>query len=176
MTDLLVVPVYEGKCLPESVVDIDKALQGGVRYNMEREEFIGQQYQCLTMTTNGKHAISKLLIIGLGKREKLTSIDYQEMGGSIAAQLLELHIAEVALDGSGLDAEASACFALGIWLRRYSFNKYRNETPQPFSLKILCPSDKLQAYECLYKGIWMARELTSEPANILFPQAFAERC
>lgn len=176
--DLLVIPLFVDEKLSEELVKIDQALQGGIAFNIKREEFIGQYGRSLEITTNGKFACPKVILIGLGKRHELTPLRLQELGSLISSHLAKQNERCAALDFQGLDEEVAAAIVLGMLLRRLCFNKYRSEKQRLIALKILCNNaaavkDRITP---LYQGSAFARELTAEPANILYPEAFAERC
>jgi leucyl aminopeptidase len=174
--DLLVVPICYQQPFPQRLSEINKALEGGLEYNLKREKFTGDRYQKVLITTNGKHPIPKVLLIGLGKREELSPLILQELGGWLCPYLQELCSSSITIENANLTSEEIASIAFGVWLRRCMHNKYCTNKQQPFTLKICCESEKLQEYRSMYQGINLARDLTSEPANVLFPQAFAERC
>jgi leucyl aminopeptidase len=175
-TDLLVVPICSQESLPQCLIEMNKVLDGGIDYNVEREKFSGDLYQRVLITTNGKYPIPKVLLIGLGKRKDLSSLILQELGGWLCPHLQELCSSTIAIKNANFDSEEIASIAFGVWLRRCMHNKYCTNKQQPFTLKIECDSEKLQEFRSMYEGITLARDLTSEPANVLFPQAFAERC
>lgn len=174
--DLLIVPLCEGEPLPDCLQEVDRALEGGVRYNLEKEKFSGKCHEWVSMTTNGKYTIPKILVIGIGERQKLTPVLLKEVGGRLAVHLAEQRADAVALDSSCLNPEDTSYIALGIWLRRWNFDKYNNEKSKPFTLHMMGDAEKLHNSQSLYQGIALARELTIEPANTLYPNAFAERC
>lgn len=175
-TDLLVVPICCQEPLPKRLIEMNKALDGGIDYNIDREQFTGDRYQKVLITTNGKFSIPKVLLIGLGKRNELSPLKLQELGGWLCPYLQELCCSTIAIENANFMAEEIASIAFGVWLRRCIQNKYCANKQQPFTLKIECASEKLQEFRSMYQGITLARDLTSEPANVLFPQAFAERC
>ena len=84
----------------------------------------------------------------------------------------------------------AADLALGAMLRSYSFKKYQTkksedgaevETPQGLrKLVIQCAKPDLAAKafasrKAVAEGVFLARDLVNEPANILGPVEFAER-
>jgi leucyl aminopeptidase len=83
-------------------------------------------------------------------------------------------------------ADAAAHAAFGARLRSYRFDKYRTKmkADQKPALKMLAVACKdiagaRRAYaplDQLADAVFFARDLISEPANVLYPETFAERC
>ncbi|MBA2369870.1 MAG: leucyl aminopeptidase [Candidatus Protochlamydia sp.] len=70
----------------------------------------------------------------------------------------------------------------GFLLAGWRFNKYRTAQPEKekFLLQVLCQDPKnVEAVffrtRAILEGVFYARSLTSEPPNVLFPAAYAER-
>lgn len=182
--DLLVVLLCENDPLPKSLVKIDKALMSGITFNIRSEGFTGKLQQTLLITTNGMCAISKVLLIGVGSRSAITSLRLQEIGGQVAAALRSHSANHVLIDTTALEQESGAALlAFGMRLKAWSFNKYSEDPSStlPQHIQFICNEPESQmrnllAFEKIAEAILNAREMISEPANILYPEAFAERC
>ncbi len=114
----------------------------------------------------------------------------QAIGGRIVAAMNAAgeHAVAIAVDEiGGLKlslAEAAAEIAYGARLRGYRFDKYRTrEKPEQkptlkrFTVMLDDPSAAKRAYEPMEKigdGVFMTRDLVSEPANVIFPESLAE--
>ena len=81
--------------------------------------------------------------------------------------------------------EFIAAFASGFNLKNYSFRKYRSEVRKiKASIKkinFVCPNFKsakksFNEYEKISKGVFLTRDLVSEPANKIYPETFVENC
>jgi leucyl aminopeptidase len=180
--DLLIVPICDKEPLSDWMQQIDRELHGGISFHLKTQESEKGKNFSRLITTNGAHAIPKILIVFLGKRTELTELSLQETGGQIAAKLEHEGLSTIAIDATDFDKEAAGPhIAFGMRLRNWNFDKYRHEHRKNPQLILLSNSpkqqlDMMRGLQCLYKGIELARDLTSEPANVLFPQAFAERC
>lgn len=134
--------------------------------------------------------LARLLVVGIGKPEGLTRLEREELGASIARKLEALGVEAAVLaplDGlePGTDA-ATAAFdiALGAKLATWAFRKYRKpEKDEPKRLERLTVNlaeapgpDRPALVEAQAAGVALARDLVSEPANVLYPESFAERC
>jgi leucyl aminopeptidase len=91
------------------------------------------------------------------------------------------------VEGSSLSAaEIAANAAFGARLRSYRFDRYRTKekAEEKPSLKKLVVSldghgDAKKAYqplEAVAEGVFLTRDLASEPANIIYPETLAEQC
>lgn len=183
--DILVLPMCEGEPLSPFVKSLDSTLNGAVKSMLQSDSFEAQTYQTTFMTTNGLHAIPRLLFVGLGLRSDLSPSFLQETGGFLATLISKIsNVHQIVLDATLLEAEAGeANISLGYLIKEWNFNKYKSK-PEPTlekSFVCLCASpvkatDRFKNYGNLYTGIATARELTSEPANYVYPEVFADRC
>ena len=144
-----------------------------MRYNLQSENFTATKEQLLQIPTNALSPIPKFLFVGLGERKNLSVRLLQETGGFLASHLSS--ISKIALDATSLES-AAQLLPFGFLLKEWQFGKYKRaaKTP-PRSLQCLCqdPTEAARSFlewKALYQGICTARELTSEPANCLFPK------
>ena len=102
-------------------------------------------------------------------------------------RLRGLEVKEAALassDGLALGrppAEVVAQMALGARLRAYRFTRYRAADPEENGtdvqrLRFLATCPELEQAAGLAEAVTAARDLVSEPANILHPASFADAC
>jgi leucyl aminopeptidase len=128
----------------------------------------------------------RLLLLGVGAG---SVEDWERAGAAISARLLSSGETEVVIDLSGLavppSAAAVARMAAGVVLRGWRFDKYRTklpakQTPTLATLTIAgAPEGAAQEWEhhnAVCKGVDLTRELVSEPANVIYPESFVERC
>jgi leucyl aminopeptidase len=136
----------------------------------------------------------RIVVVGTGRTTN--ELDRLLLGGYVLAQIVARQVesaclvAEPAdLGEAGPDAFA-ADLALGAVLRSYTFKKYRtrkDENDQAAdarnglqTLTVLCskPDAAVKAYvarKAIAEGVFLARDLVNEPANMLGPVEFAER-
>ena len=181
--DWLIIPVLEGESLSPFTLSLDDRLEGSISYNLNLEKFTGKEKEILFITTNGKFAIPKILCIGVGKKELLSSPKLLDVGGFAASKIIEIcHGCKLAYDATLLETlDLETFIPLGLLLREWKFDKYKNKPEEPDStLQVLStkPSVKetFQLVENLYQSISHAKELASEPANYVYPEVFASRC
>jgi leucyl aminopeptidase len=174
---VLVLPQAEGAEFAGSLAALDKALKGGLKRALEAAEFFGKKGQQASILAPGKY--KKILFIGTGKADAAGKPE--ELGGAIVAALAK----ESAVAVLTASPEQAAKLAFGARLRAYRFDKYRttqkpDEKTKLTKLLVLTPNPT--AAEAAYKtlsavahGVEFTRDLVTEPANILYPEEFADR-
>jgi leucyl aminopeptidase len=135
-------------------------------------------------------ALDRLLLLVVGKSEGLGRLDLEQLGGTLAQKLRSLRVREaqvaapVGLELGVPPAEAVACLALGARLRSYRFTRYgkgdaEDEPQEPERLRLLLPEGDTAppaSFQAVADAVCRARDLVSEPANVLTPKAFADAC
>lgn len=115
-----------------------------------------------------------------------TSCDFTELGGKIAALAngLKKDTVTFLLDDILENPKSAADIAFGYKLRSWRFDKYitKKERKQhvPSSLFIESSDPKSsEAYfselDHIYEGVVLARDVTSEPGNVIYPDSLARR-
>jgi leucyl aminopeptidase len=162
-------------------IALDKALAGGLTAAMKAAEFTGKKGQSVNLY--GLAGLKRILLLGLGKANGLTGRPAEEFGGNLQAALVKEAAASILADT--LDETLAAHMALGARLRSYVFDKYRttvtdDEKPKLTGIKLLV-ADAAKAnaayvpLAAVAEGVEMARNLVTEPANVLYPEEFADR-
>jgi leucyl aminopeptidase len=127
----------------------------------------------------------RLLLVGLGANRSEDAL-FERAGGALTARLLTSGEKKLVIDltGSGLGGEAAARLAFGAAARAWRFDLYRTKlsAKQKPTLEevVIVGADgaegEWEQRAALLYGISFTRELVSEPANILYPESFVERC
>jgi leucyl aminopeptidase len=187
----LLLTVSEGPKLGEQGAKLDKKLGGVIKRAIEGAHFKGDKGQTLTIMAPAKTRLSRLVLVGIGDAAKADELTLQKVGGAAIAALTGKETSATLLidthKGLALDAgEAAANAAYGANLRSYRFDKYRTklkpeQKPHLKSLTV-ASSDAAGArrsYAALDKiseGVFLTRDLVSEPANIIYPETLAQAC
>jgi leucyl aminopeptidase len=180
----LVLPVEEGGAAQAAAWGgLDAATGGAVSRALEAAEFKGKKGATVTILAPGA-GLSRVVAVGIGKSGELTPLAAEEAGGHAITSLAREPA--VSLAATTLSAELAAHMALGAVLRSYRFDRYRtNEKPEDKprleSLAVLAADpeateavwDKLRK---LADGVFLTRDLVSEPPNVLTPSELADRC
>jgi leucyl aminopeptidase len=126
----------------------------------------------------------RLVLLGTGAG---SAEDLEKAGGALSAKLLTSGETEATLDVSGLSAsaEAVARMAAAAALRSWRYDTYRTKLPEAQKptlrdLVIVGAPEGMDAawahYSALVQGVALTRELVTEPANVIYPETFVERC
>ncbi|HEX4098247.1 MAG TPA: leucyl aminopeptidase [Caulobacteraceae bacterium] len=178
-------PVFENQTLSAAGEALDGASGGALSRAMASGRFTGEKDQTLDIVAPaGLHA-ARVVLVGAGARDKLDDLAieglaagaYHAVKGS-GVSTLELRLGDLT------DAQAARA-ALGVRLAAYRFDRYRTKEkpekkPSVTKVRIACtdPAAATAAFEplaALGDAVSFARDLVSEPANILYPQEFARR-
>jgi leucyl aminopeptidase len=176
------VPVPEGGSLTGLAAALDKTLGGALTRAMEAADFTGKSGQSATIL-GPKSGYQRILLIGAGKAEAVDETAAETIGGAIVTNLSK--IPDIIVLSDSMTPALAAHIALGSRLRSYRFDRYRttlkdDETPKLSSLTLLTkdPAAAEAAYAplaALAHGVEFTRDLVTEPANILYPEEFADR-
>jgi len=129
-----------------------------------------------------------VLIIGVGKLDAATGLSVERWAGHAVKRVLtsaeKLVLQPDALPGVS-KADAGAHAALGARLAAYRFDSYRTklkpeQRPMLTSVEIAIEGPaaaraRAEKDEAVVEGVFFARDLVSEPPNVLYPETFAER-
>lgn len=173
----------EGGELAGLAAEADAACLGALSRAFAAAKFTGKKGSTCTVLAPGG-GLSRVVAVGLGKPDDLTAFGAEEAGGAAAAALSGE--AEAALAAGDLEPAHAASAALGAVLRAYRFDRYRTkekaeDKPKLAGLSVLCadPAATVAAWaplQAVAHGVFLARDLVSEPPNILYPAEMADRC
>ncbi|MEX2454149.1 MAG: leucyl aminopeptidase [Rhodospirillaceae bacterium] len=188
-TGPIVVGVLAGKKMLATAERLDKATGGALTRAMNASRFKGEKGQTLTVMAPTGIGANRVVMMGMGEAERFDDLAAQAFGGSACKAVSGTgdKSAVIAVDpvsGSGLKvSEISANAAYGALLGSYRFDKYRTKEkpdakPSLTALtvgsrdsadakKIFAPLEKVAA------GVFLTRDLVSEPANVIFPISLA---
>ncbi len=179
----LVLPLPAGAALAGLAAEADRATEGAIARALEAAEFKGEKGKTCMILAPGA-GLARVLAVGLGKPADRPDRAIEEAGGAAIAALARATTVAVAADA--LSGAEAAAFALGAALRAYRFDRYRTkekpeDKPRLTALSVLTadPAAAEAAFATLRpvaEGVFLTRDLVSEPPNVLNPASFAERC
>ncbi|MGO4571551.1 leucyl aminopeptidase [Microvirga sp. 2TAF3] len=152
----------------------------------EVESFKGKVKSAMTIAAPSALSADRLIVIGVGGEKDRQNPDWVQLGGLVAGRA-SAKIATAVLDLPGIEVtpDGIADMALGVRLRRYSFDRYKtkkdeNKTDGTGSFVFTVPDPAAakkvhKARDGVATGVIMARDLVNEPPNVLGPQEFAAR-
>ena len=179
----LVLPTGEGDTPSGLWQQADEATGGAIARALAAAEFKGGKGKTCTILAPGA-GLSRVVAVGLGKRADLSPRILQEVGGHVATALARDSAAAIAADA--LSPAQAADVAFGAALRAYRFDRYRTKEKAEDKPKLAAltlhtpdPAAAQSAWDPLRgvaRGVFVARDLVSEPPNVLNPAEMANRC
>ena len=124
----------------------------------------------------------KIILISIKNNSK--SVDMENLGATLYSRINYGKSSEYFLNSDsivGKNENFLGHFLHGLKLKSYAFNKYKTKKEKRvISINVIgnknLPSTKIQTkFKALEEGIFCARDLVSEPGNVLHPDEYAKR-
>ncbi len=164
---------------------LDQATDGAVSRAQKASRFSGKTGQTLVIPAPAGTGPALIVLVGAGKRDSADALGWEMFGAQAMKAVLCSGAKTLLFDMRGLDAVAAARVAFGARLAAYRFDKYRtkladDKKPSIGAIGVACddPKTARSVYaplEAEADGVTLARDLVSEPANVLHPEEFARR-
>ncbi len=179
----LVLPLPEGE-LPAGLARAAEEATGGLLSRaLDAAGFKGRKGQSATLWAPVP-GLARIVAVGIGKPGELTPEAAEAAGGAIAPLVASEREALLAADA--LPPALAAHLGFGAMLRSWRFDRYRTtekeeDKPKLERLAIAASSvpeakSAFAPMRAIADGVFLTRELVSEPPNVLDPAEFAERC
>lgn len=183
-TPLLVVGLYENDNDHLNSKELDPILHSTIREIISNKEFKAVVGARLIIPTMGKGPMKKIMLMGLGKKEKFNNEIARIVSAKAAVKVREMEISEFSiLPYSNLDEGLIEAISEGIALSLYSFNRYKtNDSGEESKVKqvtILINTDKnkiqpiIDRTGLLVNAVNLARDLSNLPPNDCSPSQLA---
>jgi leucyl aminopeptidase len=181
----LVVLAFENGEYSPAAEAFDKQMAGALKRAVAASRFKGQMGQSLAILAPAGVTAGRVVVVGAGKQDAFDAKAaelagahaWKAVGDSGAARMLLL------MPPAGPERQAHAAF--GVRLAAYRFDKYRTtekpeKRPSVTAVQIACADPKKAAkafkpLSSLADAICFARDLVTEPANVLHPEEYAHR-
>ncbi len=124
----------------------------------------------------------RTLLLGVGGG---STSDTVKAGSALTAKLLTSGETRVVIDAAGLAIDTVAKLLEGAVLRGWRYDRYRttqptNQKPTLATIVVAGAPEGVEARwaasHAVVEGVKLTRELVTEPANIIYPETFVERC
>lgn len=183
----VVVGVYSDGTLSSGAVPLDA--NGDISAGIKKLGFCGKLFKTDSFVScNDK--INHVILVGLGEKSKeFSEFEMEKLGAIIycAASKLDKEIS-ILISGGDVSFKCSkygtSLMALGFTLRSWDFDKYKTkkcECSKKNLQKALFVTKEYAAVESefvwfrnLADGIFLTREVVSEPANVIYPESLAK--
>jgi leucyl aminopeptidase len=177
--------------------DLNANSGGALLKAAEAADFKGKAKTAIELLAPSQLHIGRLLVIGAGQPDQQRMLDWVKLGGYAFGQLSGRAATAASLVAQVVDAhehppaEIAADLALGALLRSYNFRKYvtqkravedASEASRNGIQRLVIHTEDPEATRtafarrsALASGVFLARDLVNEPANVLGPVEFADR-
>lgn len=183
--EILAVPVFEDRSFTAAGTALDGKANGALTKAAGKGRFTGKAGQSLSIAAPAGVEADAVVLVGAGAKDKLDDLAVEAFGGNAYAAV-KLSGAEVlTIDASDLSPEQAARVGFAARLAAYRFDKYRttqkaDKIPSITTIRVVTTDLRgaeaaLEPLSAVADGVIFARDLVSEPANVLYPAEFAKR-
>lgn len=182
---IVAVLVFEGGELGKAASRIDEATGGALQRAVGAGRFSGERDTTLAVVAPAGLDADQVLMVGAGAKGDFDAAAAEACGARAYAAVKLSGATTLSLDFDA-DADQAARAAFGARLAAYRFDQYRttqkaDKKPSIEAVTVVSADDKaatdaFESLSALADAIFFARDLVSEPANVLYPASFAERC
>lgn len=179
--DVLIMPVFEGEGTV-SYKKINKALDGlpAKLSSGKGAEFRGKHGETLAIQTYGRIRAGRILLVGLGRKDKCSTEKARQAGGRASSALKSIETAALSTALLSKLHDGARAFSEGFLLSRYSFLRYKNKDADLRELKSLTVLTQkamtgwVLEVDALVSATHFARDLVNTPAKDMTPSALAD--
>lgn len=190
--DVLVVGLYEKtETLSGVIASVDDALGGLIsEFVIKKDKFKGKFKDTYLLQTYGKIPADKVLIVGLGEKDKFTPNKLRELAAKIVNKASSIKAKKICADLGKLEFDAlksGQVVAEGALIGEYSFDKYKSDKAKKEEAKIaefILVEKDVEKFNKLKEGaikgekianaMTFARNLSNEPAQYATPTKLAD--
>ncbi len=187
--DVVAVMATDGGDLLAAGKALDTAAGGRIAKAMKAANFKGGAGQVTDILAPDGVDFARVLVIGVGKADGADGLAVERWAGHAVKRVLTSGAEKLVLQPDALPsvskAEAGSHAAMGARLAAYRFDTYRTKLKpdQKPSLSIVeiamdgpaAAKARAEKDAAIVEGVFFARDLVSEPPNVLYPESFAER-
>jgi leucyl aminopeptidase len=178
-----VVVVPEGGKLGSVAAKLDKQAHGTLSRAMKAAEFTGKREKTLTIVTPAGTKLDRVIMIGVGAAKTLDAVAAERLGAVLYDAVSRDPAVTIVFENA--TGELAAHLAGGLRLKSYRFTKYltkEDKDAKPKLKTVVVQSDnpaeakkKSAAVEAVVDGIFLTRDLVTEPPNLLYPESVVAR-
>ena len=192
--ELMIIGRFEGeRSLTPSLRRIDRALKGMIKEGIESGEFKGKPNEVLLLHTMGLIPTRRLLLVGLGKKEKFSLDILRRAVATAAKRGRDINVGTISVnmgadvkDNHPVERLAGAAVE-GAMLGLYRFREYRKDEKdsegEVRSLQLIVEENKAlgesrrgaREGRIIGESVCYVRDLNNRPANLATPDYLARQ-
>lgn len=140
---------------------------------------LGETVADFALAADAKKAPLQLLLVGIGKPEKINSSSMQKIATALYKNT-QKRVTNLAVAIGDDLSESLQQLALELLNASYRFEKYKSETTEPKLAAVTLVSDSVSQetidyVAAVHSGQTLARDVANEPGNICFPVYMADQ-
>jgi leucyl aminopeptidase len=185
-TGAIAAPVYDDAELSAAAAELDAATSGAVKRAIAASRFSGKPAQTLEIVAPAGIEASRIVLFGLGAKDKRTASTLEKAGAAVVQKLLTGGETAVTFALAGeTDAEGAARTGLGARLAAYRYDQYRTklkDDQKPSLATVTITAGDVDAANAAWAswgavadGVDLARDVTNLPPNVLYPASYAKK-
>lgn len=141
---------------------------------------LGETVADFALSADAKKAPLQLLLVGVGKPEKINSTSIQKIATALYKNTHKRVTNLAVAIGNDLTDESLQQLALELLNASYRFDKYKAETSEPKLSEVTLVSasvsqETVDYVAAVHSGQSLARDVANEPGNICFPAYMADQ-
>ena len=141
---------------------------------------LGETVADFALAADAKKAPLQLLLVGVGKPEKINSTSIQKIATALYKNTHKRVTNLAVAIGDDLSDESLQQLALELLNASYRFDKYKAETSEPKLSEVTLVSasvsqETVDYVAAVHSGQSLARDVANEPGNICFPAYMADQ-
>ena len=181
----IVVPAFEAGEYSPAAEALDTQMSGALKRAVAASRFTGEMGQSLSILAPFGVTAGRVVVIGAGPQAELDTKAAELVGAHAWNAVKTSGSATMLLMMPPAGPERQAHAGFGARLAAYRFDKYRTtekseNKPSATAVRIACddPKKASKAFKplaSLAEAICFARDLVTEPANVLHPEEYAHR-
>ena len=174
-TDLIVIGVYKDKSFTPIAQSINEKNNQLFNVAIDLGDVKGDKGESNLFYLNGK----RILLLGLGRKEKYTAKTAREVGGCASRIAIEKKIDNFYIECLANNSDQCQALAEGLVLGSYQFFDYKTKnTGDNFELHsatvIGCSSETIHKGVAIGNAVCLARDLGNYPGNMATPSKLAQ--
>ena len=176
----------KNKPLHQHLEDLNKKNKNYIKKAIKISGFDYKDNNCLDLILPKGSIADRIILIGTNSNKNDSGKEISKLGSFITLKLNQKKIKNINIlcNSNDLNGEEEAMLLYGVCLNTYRFNKYFSkkkkmrvnylEKVNIFSKNIDKTKLCWKRYEAIKEGVFLTRDLVSEPANYLTPKMLAK--
>jgi leucyl aminopeptidase len=181
---IFAIPVSSGQIAADKLAQASGLSAGTIGRAVAAARFEGEPGSIVELFGEADGVAVHVLLVGIGSGSEGEGARLEKSGGALTARLLTSGATTLAIDARDLSPAAAAHIALGATLRSWRYDTYRTklspkQKPSLSEIALVGAKDGAEAawerFRPVAEGVFLTRELVTEPANIIYPESFVDR-